>query len=40
MEIALTFALYWVGLPFVRALLGVVVYRLFNLWLPIVPPSL
>jgi uncharacterized membrane protein YbhN (UPF0104 family) len=36
-EIALTFALYWVGLPFGRALLGVVVYRLFNLWLPIVP---
>jgi len=36
-EIALTFALYWVGLPFVRAMLGVVVYRLFNLWLPIVP---
>ena len=25
------------GFPFVRALLGVVVYRLFNLWLPIVP---
>ncbi len=36
-EIALTFALFWVGLPFVRAMLGVVVYRLFNLWLPIVP---
>ena len=36
-EIALTFALNWVGFPFVRALLGVVVYRLFNLWLPIVP---
>jgi uncharacterized membrane protein YbhN (UPF0104 family) len=36
-EIALTFALYWVGFPFVRALLGVVVYRLFNLWLPIIP---
>ena len=36
-EIALTFALYWVGLPFGRALLGVVIYRLFNLWLPIVP---
>jgi hypothetical protein len=36
-EIALTFALHWMGLPFVRALLGVVVYRLFNLWLPIVP---
>ena len=36
-EIALTFALNWVGFPFVRALLGVVVYRLFNLWLPIAP---
>ena len=36
-EIALTFALTWFGLPFVRALLGVVVYRLFNLWLAIVP---
>ena len=36
-EIALTFALNWFGFPFVRALLGVVVYRLFNLWLPIVP---
>jgi uncharacterized membrane protein YbhN (UPF0104 family) len=36
-EIALTFALHWMGLPFVRALLGVVVYRLFNLWLPILP---
>jgi uncharacterized membrane protein YbhN (UPF0104 family) len=36
-EIALTFALHWFGLPFVRALLGVVVYRLFNLWLPMLP---
>ena len=36
-EVALTFALHWVGFPFVRALLGVVVYRLFNLWLPILP---
>jgi uncharacterized membrane protein YbhN (UPF0104 family) len=36
-EIALTFALVWFGLPFVRALLGVALYRLFNLWLPIVP---
>ena len=36
-EIALTFALHWVGFPFVKALLGVVVYRLFNLWLPIIP---
>ena len=36
-EIALTFALHWVGFPFVRALLGVIVYRLFNLWLPLLP---
>ena len=36
-EIALTFALHWVGAPFVPALLGVVTYRLFNFWLPIIP---
>jgi len=36
-EIALTFALHWVGLPFVPALLGVVTYRIFNFWLPMVP---
>jgi uncharacterized membrane protein YbhN (UPF0104 family) len=33
----MTFALVWVGLPFAPALLGVLVYRLFNFWLPIVP---
>jgi len=36
-EIALTFALVGMGLRFAPALLGVVVYRLFNFWLPIVP---
>ena len=36
-EIALTFALHWVGAPFVPALLGVVTYRVFNFWLPMVP---
>ena len=36
-EIALTFALHWVGLPFVPALLGVITYRVFNFWLPMVP---
>jgi uncharacterized membrane protein YbhN (UPF0104 family) len=36
-EIALTFALVGMGLRFTPALLGVVVYRLFNFWLPIVP---
>jgi uncharacterized membrane protein YbhN (UPF0104 family) len=38
-EIALTFALHWVGLPFVPALVGVVTYRLFNFWLPMVPAT-
>ena len=32
-----TFALVWVGLPLAPALAGVLVYRLFNFWLPIVP---
>lgn len=36
-EIALTFALVWMGLPFVRTLVAVVIYRLFNFWLPILP---
>jgi uncharacterized membrane protein YbhN (UPF0104 family) len=36
-EVALTFALHWVGVPLGRALVGVVIYRLFNLWLPILP---
>jgi uncharacterized membrane protein YbhN (UPF0104 family) len=36
-EIALTFSLVGMGLRFAPALLGVVVYRLFNFWLPIVP---
>jgi uncharacterized membrane protein YbhN (UPF0104 family) len=36
-EIALTFALVGMGIGFARALLGVVVYRLFNFWLPIIP---
>ena len=36
-EVALTFALVAVGVHFVPALIGVLVYRLFNFWLPIVP---
>ena len=36
-EVLMTFALVWVGLPLAPALLGVCVYRLFNFWLPIVP---
>ncbi len=36
-ELALTVALVGMGVRFTPALVGVVVYRLFNFWLPIVP---
>jgi uncharacterized membrane protein YbhN (UPF0104 family) len=39
-EIALTFALVWMGLPFARTVIAVVIYRLFNFWLPILPALL
>ena len=39
-EVALTFALVGMGVRFVPALIGVLVYRLFNFWLPIVPSLL
>ena len=37
MELALTFALVGMGFPFAPALVAVLIYRLFNFWLPIVP---
>lgn len=36
-EVAMTFALVGMGMHFVPALVGVIIYRLFNFWLPIVP---
>lgn len=36
-EVTMTFALVWVGVPIAPALLGVVTYRLFNFWLPVIP---
>jgi hypothetical protein len=36
-EVALTLALVGMGIRFGPALIGVLVYRLFNFWLPIVP---
>jgi uncharacterized membrane protein YbhN (UPF0104 family) len=36
-EVALTLALVGMGMHFTRALLAVLVYRLFNFWLPIIP---
>ena len=37
LEVALTLALVGMGMHFVPALVGVIIYRLFNFWLPIVP---
>lgn len=39
-EVVLTLALVGVGVGFVRALVAVVIYRLFNFWLPILPALL
>ena len=36
-EALLPFALHWVGFPLAAAVLAVFAYRIFNLWLPIVP---
>jgi uncharacterized membrane protein YbhN (UPF0104 family) len=39
-EVALTLALVGMGVPFAHALVAVLIYRLFNFWLPIVPALL
>jgi uncharacterized membrane protein YbhN (UPF0104 family) len=36
-EALLPFSLHWVGTPLATALLGVLAYRLINLWLPMIP---
>ena len=36
-EALLPFALHWLGFPLAAAVLAVFAYRIFNLWLPIVP---
>ncbi|MDX6479595.1 MAG: hypothetical protein QOG85_105, partial [Gaiellaceae bacterium] len=38
-EALLPFALHWVGFPLAAAALAVFAYRIFNLWLPIVPAA-
>jgi hypothetical protein len=38
-EALLPFALNWVGFPLTAAVLAVFAYRVFNLWLPIVPAA-
>jgi uncharacterized membrane protein YbhN (UPF0104 family) len=39
-EALLPFALYWCGIPLPAAVLAVFAYRVFNLWLPIVPAAI
>jgi uncharacterized membrane protein YbhN (UPF0104 family) len=39
-EAAMTYALHAVGVPLAPALLGVILYRLVNFWLPILPATL
>jgi hypothetical protein len=38
-EALLPFALTWVGVPLGQALLSVFAYRVFNLWLPVIPAT-
>jgi uncharacterized membrane protein YbhN (UPF0104 family) len=38
-EALLPFALTWVGVPLATAVLSVFAYRVFNLWLPIIPAT-
>jgi hypothetical protein len=38
-ELLLPIALYWVGFPLAAAVLAVFAYRVFNLWVPIVPAA-
>src|SRR4029450_12519607 len=39
-EVLVTFALAWTGIPLAHALLAVCAYRIFNLWLPILPAAI
>lgn len=39
-EALLPFALSWVGFPLAAAVLAVIAYRVFNMWLPMVPAAI
>ncbi|MFL5944282.1 MAG: YbhN family protein [Gaiellaceae bacterium] len=39
-EALVTFALAWTGIPLAKAVLAVCAYRLFNLWLPVLPAAI
>jgi len=35
-----SFALAWTGIPLAKAVLAVCAYRIFNLWLPLLPAAI
>jgi uncharacterized membrane protein YbhN (UPF0104 family) len=39
-EALVSFALAWTGIPLAKALLAVCAYRIFNLWLPLLPAAI
>jgi len=39
-EVLVSFALAWTGVPLANAVLGVCAYRFFNLWLPLLPAAI
>jgi uncharacterized membrane protein YbhN (UPF0104 family) len=39
-EALVSFALAWTGIPLAKALLAVFAYRIFNLWLPLLPAAI
>ncbi|MGZ4367170.1 MAG: lysylphosphatidylglycerol synthase transmembrane domain-containing protein [Gaiellaceae bacterium] len=39
-EALVSFALAWTGIPLAKAVLAVCAYRIFNLWLPLVPAAI
>jgi uncharacterized membrane protein YbhN (UPF0104 family) len=39
-EVLVSFALAWTGIPLAKAILAVCVYRIFNLWLPLLPAAI
>ena len=39
-EALVSFALAWTGIPLAKAVLAVCAYRLFNLWLPLLPAAI
>jgi len=39
-EVLVSFALAWTGVPLANAVLAVCAYRFFNLWLPLLPAAI